>query len=126
MSKGELVAQSYVFGKEIDALADNLLRRHEYYISGQIRRSAYSVGANIREAQQAESLRDFTHKLSISLKEANETLYWLNMLRESHKISDEKFVELRKACVSIFLMLRSAVKTSRKKLECKRYSSDAV
>jgi four helix bundle protein len=71
-------------------------------------------------------LRDFTHKLSISLKEADETLYWLNMLRESHKISDEKFVELRKACVSIFLMLRSAVNTSRKKINRRSHHYSAA
>ena len=57
--------------------------RHEYRIADQMFRSGTSIGANVAEAQCAISRNDFVAKLYISLKEANETLYWLNLLHKT-------------------------------------------
>ena len=60
-----------------------LISKKEYIMSKQLLRSATSIGANIHEAISAESKKDFIHKLSISLKEARETKYWLILLNKS-------------------------------------------
>ena len=58
-------------------------RDREYVLSRQLLRSGTAIGALIREAEQAESRADFVHKLSVALKEASETAYWLDLLTES-------------------------------------------
>lgn len=67
----------------------------EYVLSKQILRSGTSVGANIREALNAQSKMDFIHKLSISQKECDETIYWLELLYETQYISVEEFEDLK-------------------------------
>lgn len=68
-----------------------LFGRNEYDLGRQLLRSGTGVGANIREASRAESDLDFIHKFSISQKECEETLYWLELLRASEIISKEEF-----------------------------------
>ena len=63
-------------------------------ISNQLLRAGTSVGANVREAQSAQSTRDFLHKLEIALKEARETQYWLEILIESKVVPENKFTLL--------------------------------
>ncbi len=63
-------------------------------LSKQLLRSGTSIGANVREAQSAQSDRDFLHKLEIALKEARETEYWLEILIESEKVEPTKFKQL--------------------------------
>ena len=64
---------------------------HELIMSKQVYRSGTSIGANIAESMNAQSRADFVSKLSISLKEATETKYWLELLHESDHISDTQF-----------------------------------
>ena len=64
-------------------------------MSKQIFRSGKSIGANIREADHAQSKADFIHKLSISLKEANETEYWLDLLFETKYLSETEFQNIK-------------------------------
>ena len=73
---------------------DLRVRLHERIVSHQIAKSGTSIGANIAEAKFAESELDFVHKLKISLKEANETLYWLRILYKTDYIDQETFNEL--------------------------------
>ncbi len=82
-----------------------LLTQKEYIMSKQLLRSATSIGANIHEAISAESKKDFIHKLSISLKEARETKYWLILLKKSSylKSNFEKIDTIIKILVSIIL-----------------------
>ncbi len=68
--------------------------KREYVISKQIYRSGTSIGANIAESFFAQSEADYIHKLKISLKEASETKYWLELLFESEIISEEEFDSL--------------------------------
>lgn len=89
--------------------------KKEYIISKQIIRSGTSIGANIREAQNAQSNADFVHKLSISQKEADETLYWLELLQETEYISDIEFQSLEKDIIEIIKLLCTIIKTSKSK-----------
>lgn len=60
------------------------IKNNEYIILNQYLKSATSIGANVREAQHAQSKKDFINKMSIALKEANESEYWLKLLKESN------------------------------------------
>jgi four helix bundle protein len=64
-------------------------KKREYVLSKQLLRSSTSIGAMVRESEHAESKADFIHKLSIALKEANETEYWLELLHKSEYIDDK-------------------------------------
>ncbi len=68
-----------------------LEEKHEYIMSKQVYRSGTSIGANIAESRNAQSKADFINKLSIALKEADETKYWLELLHESETINDKQF-----------------------------------
>lgn len=76
-------------------------------------RSGTSIGANVREAEHAESKKDFIHKLSISLKETNETEYWLELLYKSSYILDIEFKSISKDITELLKLLISIIKTSK-------------
>lgn len=88
-------------------------RFNEYEISQQILRSGTSIGALIREAEFAESRKDFIHKLNIGLKEANEIVYWLELLYATDYIDKKMFDSIIKDAVELLKMLISSVKTTR-------------
>ena len=79
-------------------------------------RSGTSIGANITEGNQAQSTADFIHKLSISLKEAFETEYWLCLLRDSEYITEKQFESLITDCNELQKMLTASIKTSKSKI----------
>lgn len=85
------------------------LQKGERVCSLQIARSGTSIGANIAEGECAESENDLIHKLSISQKEANETLYWLRILYKSNYISKETFDDLYFKCESLKKILTSII-----------------
>lgn len=87
--------------------------RHERVISTQLLRSGTSIGANIAESQFAESIDDFIHKLNISRKEANETLYWLRILYKSNQIHETDFRNLSADCDAIIRLLSRIVLTTK-------------
>lgn len=76
-------------------------------------RSGTAIGALIREAEHGESKADFIHKLSIALKEANETEYWLMLLHDSDYIDDNSFSSIIDDCQELIKMLISIIKTSK-------------
>mgnify|MGYP003552390142 FL=1 len=85
MEKRNVIKEkSFEFAKEIVYLYKNLADKKEFVLSRQLLKSGTSIGANIREAEHAQSKADFINKLSISLKEANETEYWLDLLYETN------------------------------------------
>jgi four helix bundle protein len=92
-------------------------QKHEYNIADQIQRSGTSIGANHREAIAAESDVDFVHKLSISQKECNETLYWLELLKETGYIDEQMFASLYADAEEIMRMLTASIITLKKKLK---------
>lgn len=92
------------------------IKNTEYIILNQFLRSATSVGANVREAQHAQSKKDFISKMYIALKEANETEYWLKLLKESNSHNLKEIETLLKECIEINKILFSLIKTSKKSL----------
>ena len=76
-------------------------------------RSGTSVGAMIREAEHAESKVDFKHKMSIAQKEINETIYWLELLKETEYLTNEEFQSLEKDAVEIIKLITSIIKTTK-------------
>ena len=85
----------------------------EYVMSKQLLRSGTAIGAMVREAEQAESKRDFIHKLSISLKEANETEYWLELLFKTDFIGETIYFEVTQNLKELLKLLTSIIKTSK-------------
>ena len=88
--------------------------KKEFVLSKQILSSGTSIGANVAEAQKAQSMADFNAKMNISLKEANETHYWLRLLRETEYISNEAFNSLEKDANEIISILVSICKQTNK------------
>ena len=90
--------------------------RKEYVMSKQLLRSGTAIGAMVREAEQAESKRDFIHKLAISLKEANETEYWLDLLFRTGFIGETIYLEIKQHLKELLKLLTSIIKTSKRQL----------
>ena len=84
----------------------------EFVMSKQILRSGTSIGANIREAEQAQSRADFINKLNIALKEANETEYWLELLIRTEYITREQYESINNDSTEINKLLISISKTT--------------
>lgn len=83
--------------------------KREFLMSKQILRSGTSVGANIREAKNAESTDDFIHKLGIAQKECDETLYWLELLKVIEYLNNGSFLKLSDEANQILKMIRSTI-----------------
>lgn len=88
--------------------------KKEYIMSKQFLRSVTSVGANVREAVNAQSKPDYIHKLSIAQKECDESLYWLELLKETNYISELEFESIYQQNNEVLKIIRSIVITSKK------------
>ena len=84
-------------------------------LSKQLLRSGTSIGANVREGDRAQSKAEFISKLNISLKEADESQYWLELLHESGYLDDELFHGINADCEELIRLLVSIIKASKKK-----------
>lgn len=117
MKTGSIVEEkSYKFALRIIKLYRHLAEeKKEYVLSKQILRCGTSIGANVKEALQAESKNDFIHKLSISLNEASETEYRLNLLHDSGYISKKSFESVAEDCIELIKITTAIIKTSKKK-----------
>jgi four helix bundle protein len=116
MGKSILRDKSYDFALKIVKLCQVLVsEKKEFVLSKQLLRSRTAIGAQIREAEFAQSKADFIHKMSISLKEGNETLYWLELLKDSALIAEVEFDTLHNNCKELVAMLVSSIKTSKGK-----------
>lgn len=91
--------------------------RKEFILSQQVLRSGTAIGALIREANQAESKADFIHKMSIALKEANETDYWIELLFQSNEISLESYQSIHADITELLKLLVSSIKTAKRNLQ---------
>lgn len=89
----------------------------EYIMSKQVYRSGTSIGANVREAQHAQSDADFLTKMTISFKEADETSYWLNLLHDNGYLNDDQFNSLDSDNQRILRLLTSITKSTKNKIE---------
>jgi four helix bundle protein len=112
--KNPLKDKSYLFAIEIVKACQFLVNeKREFVISKQFLRSGTSIGANVEEANQAESKADFIHKLSISNKEAFETHYWIRILRDTNYIDAESSNNLLLLCEELLKMLTASIKSSK-------------
>ena len=108
----KLHVKSYAFALRIIGLAKFLNeQKDDYVLSKQILRSGTAIGALIRESEFAQSKADFVNKLSVSLKEANETDYWLNLLKDSDYIDEKSFLSMEEDCGELIALLVSSIKT---------------
>ena len=115
--KSILVVKSYAFAVRIVNLVQFLRKeKSEYVLSKQVLRSGTAIGALIREAEFAQSKSDFVHKLSIALKEANETDYWICLLKDTNYISVSEYESLASDCSELIYILISSIKTVKNKL----------
>jgi four helix bundle protein len=96
-------------------LYKSLIDKKEFVLSKQILRSGTSIGANIHEAVASESKKDFVHKLGIAVKEARETSYWLNLLKDSDYITSDEFNRLNNSCDEIVRILNSIIITTKER-----------
>lgn len=116
MKDSVLRTRSYELAIIIVKLAQLLQKEEkEFVLSRQLLRSGTSIGANIREAEFAQSKADFIHKMSISLKEANETIYWIDLLKDTNYIDIKTHEDIFNKCDEILRMLIATVKTMKKK-----------
>ena len=114
--KENIVAQkSYAFALAIIQLYKLLVDKKEYVLSKQILRSGTSIGANVHEAVGGESKKDFIHKLGIAVKEARETSYWLNLLKDSDYLDSDEFNHLNNLCDELIRILNSIILTTKER-----------
>lgn len=113
-----VAAKSKTFAIRIIRFAQHLRNeKREYTLSKQVLRSGTSIGANVRESKNAQSDLDFISKLSIALKEADETAYWLELLVESELIEQPVFDELYKEVNELIFMLTAIIKTKKNNIQ---------
>ncbi len=112
MKKSIIKEKSFEFSLQIVKLYKILLNKKEFVISKQLLRSATSIGANVNEALAGESRADFAHKMSISSKEARETLYWLELLEKSQFIVFD-YIKYIQDCTELVKILTSIVKSTK-------------
>lgn len=90
--------------------------KQEYILSKQVVRSGTSIAANIREAIQAQSKKDFLNKINIALKESSETTYWLELLQATDYLPEKSFKSIHEECNELYKILASIVKTTKENI----------
>ena len=113
MDKNTSLHKSFEFAVRTVNLYKYLTREHkEYVISKQLLRCGTSIGANVSEAQKGQSKADFTAKMCIALKEANETEYWLKLLYRTEYISKSQFTSLDQDVQELISLLTAICRTA--------------
>ena len=112
-SGNPIVDLSYNFGVRIVKFYKYLSSKQVYVLSKQILRCGTSIGANVHESIHAQSKADFISKMNIALKEADETDYWLRLLKDSDIIEEEEFKSLQKDVKQIIGTLVKIIKNSK-------------
>ena len=102
----------YALLSYINCLCDD---RKEFILAKQLLRSGTSIGANIREAINAESLADFIHKNAVAQKECDETIYWLELLKETDYITEAEFDSINNDAKELLKIIRSIILTSKQR-----------
>jgi len=114
MAQGNLIRdEAFDFALRIMKLAKRLRMEKEFELSSQLWRAGTSIGANVEEAQAAQSRADFHSKMTIASKEAREALYWLRLVEKGEIFAAKDLDEAQTQCESMVRILTSIVKTSR-------------
>ena len=108
--------KSYAFALRVVKLYKYLVEnKKEYVLSKQLLRSGTSIGALVRESEYAQSKKDFINKLSIALKEANETEYWLMLLKDSDYLNDKMYQSIKPDITELLKLLTAIINASKNK-----------
>ena len=114
MKENILLNKSFKFSIRIVKLYKYLCEeKKEYILSKQLLRCGTSIGANINESQEAQSKNDFISKLSISLKEARESKYWIELLKETDYLTDKEANNILEDLIEILKLLTSIIKSTK-------------
>ena len=111
-----IVDKSKAFAIRIIRMCQHIeTEKREIMLSRQVLRSGTSIGANVTESRNAQSTADFIHKLNIALKEADETLFWINNLYEGGYLNEKEFESIHKDADELVKILVASIKTLKKK-----------
>jgi len=114
MRENVVRTKSFAFAVRVVRLYQYLcIEKKEYVLSKQLLRSGTSVGAMVREAEHAETKADFKHKLGIAQKEINETLYWLDLLKETDYLTAEQYESIHFDAVEVLKLITAIIKTTK-------------
>ena len=119
-SNSPLTKKSYLFGVRIVKMVKFIkCTPKEYGMLNQVFRSGTAIGALVSEAAYAQSSADFINKLSVALKECNETLYWLNILKDTEYLNEKEYESMNTDCREVLALLISSIKTTKQNIENK-------
>ena len=112
MKENIVKTKSFLFAVRVVKLYKFLCEsKNEFVLSKQLLRSGTSVGAMVREAEHAETKNDFKHKMGIAQKEINETIYWLELLKETDYLTQEQFESINTDAIEIIKLITSIIKS---------------
>ena len=117
MSDNKLLDLSFEFAVAIVELVDSVKTPKSSYMTDQLARAGTSIGANIHEAQYAQSKKDFVSKLEIALKESNEASYWLKLMHETKRMDAQTYQQTERLCGNIRRLLISSCKTAKENID---------
>lgn len=116
MSESIIKKKTFDFAVRVVGLCRVLnAKEKEFVLSRQLLKSGTSIGANVREALNCHTKREFIYKLSISQRECDETLYWLELLRAANYLSQTEFESLHQEACSLLKIIRSIILTTKKR-----------
>lgn len=116
MGKTDIYQRTFDFALKIIKLVDEMTNTvSTKVIMNQLLRSACSIGANLREGMRSRTKKEFVSSFGISLKEAEETLYWLNLLSKSQLTETTKYDIVIKECDEIIRVIATIIKNSKKR-----------
>ena len=114
MKRNVIKEKSFAFAIDIVKIYKTLVNKHrEFVMSKQLLRSGTAIGALYREAEYAESKKDFIHKMGIAQKECNETLYWLELLNETDYLDKTSFKKLYEKAQELMRLITSIIRSSK-------------
>ncbi|SFL24094.1 four helix bundle protein [Proteiniphilum acetatigenes] len=109
-----VAVKSYAFAIRVVKLYKLLSQeKREFILSKQMLRSGTAIGALIKEAEHAQSKADFLNKMNVALKEANETEYWLMLMKDTEYLNEKEFQSIREDCSELLKLLISIVKSTK-------------
>ena len=118
MKENIISRKSYMFAlRVIKAYKYLCTDKKEFVLSKQLLRSGTAIGALVREAEHAQSKADFLNKMNIALKEANETEYWLSLLKDSDYVENNVYLSIQQDCSEIIKLLISIVRSTKETLK---------
>ena len=113
----DIVARIFKYSVNVILFCKELVKTNrEFVLSKQLIRSATSIGANVRETQNAESKQDFIHKMGIAQKEADETVYWLDLISATENIRSELIEPIKQESKEILKIIRTIILNTKKNL----------